>query len=71
MKTSLLLLLIGLVSLASGCVQHYNITLSNNNTMSCRGKPKYDKASDSFKFKDGYGRLVSVPAFRVKEIAPQ
>jgi len=71
MKKSLFLLLIGLASLAGGCAQHYNITLQNNNTMSSRGKPKYDKASDSFKFKDSYGRLVSVPAFRVKEIAPQ
>ena len=71
MKTSLLLLLIGLAALTSGCAQHYNVTLSNNNMMSSQGKPKYDKATDSFKFKDGYGRLVSVPAFRVKEIAPQ
>ena len=71
MKTFLFLPLIGAACLAAGCAQHYNITLSNNNMMSCRGKPKYDKASDSFKFKDGYGRLVSVPAFRVKEIAPQ
>ena len=71
MKTSLFLLLIGLVCLASGCAQHYNITLSNNNMMSSRGKPKYDKTTDSFKFTDGYGRPMSVPAFRVKEIAPQ
>lgn len=71
MKTFLFPLMVAVACLASGCAQHYNITLSNNNMMSCRGKPKYDKASDSFKFKDGYGRLVSVPAFRVKEIAPQ
>ncbi len=71
MKTSLFLLIIGLASLVAGCAQHYNITLSNNNMMSSRGKPKYDRTTDSFKFKDDYGRLVSIPAFRVKEIAPQ
>jgi ABC-type Fe3+-hydroxamate transport system substrate-binding protein len=71
MKPKLILLLLGLVWFGAGCARHYNITLSNNNTMSTHGKPKYDKATDTFKFKDSYGRVVILPAFRVKEIAPQ
>ena len=71
MKPALLPLLIACLCLGCGCAQHYNITLSNNNMMSSRGRPKYDKATDTFKFKDSYGRMLSVPAFRVKEIAPQ
>jgi hypothetical protein len=71
MKLFLSLLLVGLGCTAIGCSQHYNITLSNNNMMSTRGKPKYDKATDTYKFTDSMGRPGSVPAFRVKEIAPQ
>jgi len=71
MKQFLLILLAGLMSAASGCSQHYNITLSNNNVMSTRGKPKYDEATSTYKFTDALGRPGSVPAFRVKEIAPQ
>jgi ABC-type Fe3+-hydroxamate transport system substrate-binding protein len=69
MKQLLLTFLLGL--LCAGCSQHYNITLSNNNMMSTRGKPKYDKATETYKFTDAMGRPGSVPAFRVKEIAPQ
>ena len=71
MKAALFPLLIVSLCLVCGCAQHYNITLNNNNMMTSRGKPKYDKTNDTFKFKDDYGRLVSIPAFRVKEIAPQ
>jgi hypothetical protein len=71
MKPLLSLVLIASASLASGCVRHYNITLTNNNVMSTNGKPKYDPATDSYKFKDAFGRPATVPAFRIKEIAPQ
>jgi hypothetical protein len=70
-STHLLLPMIALACLATGCVSHYNITLTNNNVMSTRGKPKYDKATDTYQFKDAFGRPASVPAFRIKEIAPQ
>ncbi len=66
-----LLLLLGLVFMTSGCVRHYNMTLSNNHVMSTRGKPKFDKATGTYQFKDANGKPSSVPAFRVKEIAPQ
>jgi hypothetical protein len=71
MKPFVLSLLIGGACLGSGCARHYNITLTNNNVMSTVGKPKYDQATDSYQFKDAFGRPASVPAFRIKEIAPQ
>ena len=67
----LLLLAMSLTCFATGCVTHYNITLTNNNMISTRGKPKYDKATDTYKFTDAFGRPGSIPAFRIKEIAPQ
>jgi hypothetical protein len=71
MKYIILLLLAGCVGLGAGCAQHYNITLTNNNMISTVGKPKYDKATDTYQFQDSFGRPGSVPAFRIKEIAPQ
>jgi len=67
----LLLLVVGLTCLATGCVNRYNITLTNNNLITTRGKPKYDKETDTYKFTDAFGRPGSIPAFRIKEIAPQ
>ena len=71
MKQRLSALLLGLACLANGCVNRYTITLTNNNIMTTRGKPQYDKATDTYKFTDPLGRPGSVPAFRIKEIAPQ
>jgi hypothetical protein len=71
MKASLPLLLMALGLLGSGCVSHYNITLNNNNVITARGKPKFDAATSSYVYKDANGRPTSIPAIRVKEIAPQ
>jgi hypothetical protein len=57
--------------LVSGCASHYNITLNNGNMITTRGKPKYDAVTSSYQYKDSNGRPGSLPAFRVKEIAPQ
>jgi hypothetical protein len=70
MKTALSLVVLS-VAVLTGCARHYNITLTNDHVMSTSSRPKYDKATDSFKFKDPQGRPSSVPAFRIKEIAPQ
>jgi len=70
-KCTLFLLIALSVAVLTGCARRYNITLSNNHVMSTTNRPKYDKATDSYKFKDGQGRPSSLPAFRIKEIAPQ
>ena len=68
MKT--LLSLVALLSLV-GCAQHYNITLSNNNVITSKGRPHYNKTNETYEFKDSFGRTTSVPAFKIKEIAAQ
>jgi len=71
MKSSLGLVCMTALLLCSGCAQHYNITLSNNNVITSKGKPKYDAATSTYQFKDTNGKPGAIPAFRVKEIAPQ
>jgi hypothetical protein len=71
MKLFVLLVLTACACLGEGCARHYNITLTNNNTISTASKPKYDEATGTYKFKDSFGRPASVPGFRIKEIAPQ
>jgi uncharacterized lipoprotein YajG len=58
-----------LICLLAGCAR-YQITLSNNNTITTRGRPKLNKEKTAYEFKDARGRTNSVPVFRVKEIAP-
>jgi len=69
MKSSFWLL--AAVLLVPGCASRYNITLNSGNTITTRGKPKYDAITSSYQFKDSNGRPGSLLAFRVKEIAPQ
>ena len=64
------LLLFGLVIGATGCASRYKVTLTNGNVYTARGKPKLDKQTGAYLFKDTKGQAMSVPGFRVKEIAP-
>jgi hypothetical protein len=63
----LLLLLGGLVT---GCATRYNVTLTNGRTITAKGKPRLDKASNCFVFKDATGHQIAMPAMRIREIAP-
>ena len=65
-----LLSLLGVLLLV-GCARHYNITLSNNNVLTSKGKPHYNKTNETYEFKDSLGKPVVVPAFKVKEIEAQ
>jgi hypothetical protein len=53
-----------------GCAQTYKITLRNHQQITTSSRPKFDKASETYRFKDGSGNQVVLPAFRVKEIEP-
>ena len=53
-----------------GCAQTYKITLRNQHEITTSSRPKFDKATETYRFKDASGRQVVLPAFRVKEIAP-
>lgn len=53
-----------------GCAQRYKITLQNHQIISTSSRPKFDKATQTYRFKDSSGRPAVVPAFRVREIEP-
>jgi hypothetical protein len=53
-----------------GCAQHYRVTLRNYQEMTTSSRPKFDRATETYRFKDSEGKQVVIPAFRVKEISP-
>ena len=59
-----------LVLLSSGCARRYAMTLSNNNVITTKGRPKLNQAETAFHYTDLAGEKGSIPRFRVKEIAP-
>jgi hypothetical protein len=65
------LLLVTILVALTGCAQTYKVTLNNNNTFTTRGKPKYNSQSQCYEYKESTGKLVSIPAIRVKEIEAQ
>jgi len=70
MKFLASLALLSLV-LTAGCVSRYDVTLTNQRVITAHGKPKYNKADGTFRFKDAEGKQQVVPSFTVKEITPR
>ena len=64
------LLFAGLIVGSNGCARRYKVTLTNGNVYTAAGKPKFDKATGAYTFKDTRGQSMSVPGFRVQEVAP-
>lgn len=56
------------VLLLCGCARDYTITTNNGSQIGALGKPKLK--GDVYVYKDLQGRPASVPAGRVREIAP-
>ena len=69
MRRQFLLALI-VVAAVTGCAQRYRITLTNNNVMTTRSKPKLDQAQGVNRYKDAQGRPAVLPEFKIKEIEP-
>ena len=69
MKTNWLLSLL-LAGPVAGCATRYNVTFTNGQTITAKGKPRLDKASNCYVFKDAVGQQVDVPVVRIREIAP-
>jgi hypothetical protein len=67
MKPLLTLTLLATLLLA-GCARHYTITLNSGNRITTLGKPRLENGS--YVFKDAKGQTSSVPAGRVREVAP-
>jgi len=70
MRLKLFLSCLLLTVFLSGCSNRYKVTLSNGNVMTTTSKPKLDKASGAYHFKDSEGRPGRLPSFRVCEIEP-
>jgi outer membrane murein-binding lipoprotein Lpp len=56
------------VALVAGCANRYKITLTNANVITTSNKPRLDKETKVYRFKDAKGQPGSVPAFRVQSI---
>jgi hypothetical protein len=67
MKSITSLCLLALLLLC-GCARHYTITTNNGSQIAARGKPKLQEGV--YVYTDLQGRRASVPAGRVREIAP-
>lgn len=63
-------LAVALVLLATGCMNRYEITLSSGNVITTKGRPKYDKTTDTFRYTDLEGKKRYVPSVSVREVAP-
>ena len=64
------LLFLGVMIGGSGCATRYRVTLTNGNVFTASGKPKFHKETGAYTFKDTRGQQVTVPGFRVQEVAP-
>ena len=67
MKTTLLLLLVGLIVLP-GCARSYVLRLTNGSQITTAGKPQLKDGA--YHFKDAKGEEQQVMAARVREVAP-
>ena len=56
------------VGLLAGCARHYHLTLTNGSVIITASKPRLENGS--YHFKDASGKVVYVPSFRVREVAP-
>jgi len=64
-----LVLLAMLLCASSGCVNHqYKVTLRNNQVIPALTRPKLDKATATYSFKDFSGQKLTIPAYHIKEI---
>jgi hypothetical protein len=69
MTTKLLVSIVAVgMLLLAGCARHYTITLNSGNRITTLGKPKLEHGK--YVFKDAKGQVDSVPAGRVREVAP-
>jgi hypothetical protein len=57
--------------LVSGCASRYTITTNRGYKITAKGKPRYDKSSAAWIYKDGEGVTRSISAGAVNEVSPE
>jgi hypothetical protein len=68
MMKFLLLLVVVLCVSCAGTGKQYKVTLRNNMEIVASSKPKLDKETGTYKFKDAQGRPLAIPAQHIREI---
>lgn len=62
-------LLAVLLCASCGCVQRqYKVTLRNEQVIRAMNRPKLDKETATYRFKDASGQQLVIPASRIREI---
>jgi hypothetical protein len=64
-----IIFLLALLAFVCGCISHqYKVTLRNEQVIPARTRPKLDKKTATYTFKDLYGRRLVIPAHQIREI---
>jgi ABC-type Fe3+-hydroxamate transport system substrate-binding protein len=69
MKTAIFVFLLA-VAVCAGCATRYNLTLSNGEIITAKGKPHLNAAKNTYIYKDATGQTNFIPAANVTQIAP-
>jgi len=70
MKKSFLVLLLT-AAVCGGCATRYDITLTNGDVITARGKPRFDKDKQRYFYTDASGKPANVSGMKVREVAPE
>jgi len=59
-----------LLCISSGCTnpRQYKVTLRNDQVIPARTRPKLDKETATYSFKDYSGQRLTIPAHMIREI---
>jgi hypothetical protein len=69
MKRILSVLLL-VAAVCAGCATRYSLVLNNGEVLTSHGKPTFDAQQGRYFYKDVSGKTASVPASKVREVAP-
>ena len=58
------------LTLTTGCLNRYKMTMTNQHVITTHGRPKVDEKNSVVRFKDAEGNQRTVPLFTVKQIEP-
>ena len=63
--------LVILLAICGGCSTRYTIATTNGSQVTTKGKPRYDKSTATWWYKDMSGQQRTISGGSVTEVAPQ
>lgn len=69
MKKILPILLL-IATVCAGCATRYSLVMNNGEILTAHGKPTYNAQQGRYYYTDASGKPASVPASKVREVAP-